>query len=421
MTTRHKQKKMIYDEIQQLYRCRSCKYMVKFIDAFYDEKNTEVQILLEYVDGFSLAHLVNNQIKIPDDVLGAIAQQILRGLSFLHHKNIVHMDIKPENILVTTTGNIKFCDFGLVLYSKSKFFNTSQGTQIYFSPERINGKKFSFNADIWSLGITLFELATQELPFDFKRSDKTSPQYWTVKNNIEALPQLIDERMKAASLTPHLSNFIKRCLTANQFDRPSAKELLKDIFVLYWNDDYKVKVPVWPSTSPTSKPQYENKQIDSSKAVSDFMSSSPALSSSVGSTGFNRGSNTSLDSLQSPLPTKITSLPEQAYQGYREDEEGESTPTQKNRPRPPRVRRSSLHRRSASHDTNSVDQKAEQLEDDYLGKLQRNKASRTRTSTSTTVKSTARRAKSKSNKTSPQLLEGHEDDEDANMFFQLDL
>lgn len=89
--------------------------------------------------------------------------QIIRGVKYLHKNNIIHRDLKPENILITENDHIKISDFGLVktLEADNKFYGnctTYAGTLLYASPEQYNGKKYSFETDLYSLGIILFEM-----------------------------------------------------------------------------------------------------------------------------------------------------------------------------------------------------------------------------------------------------------------------
>ena len=96
-----------------------------------------------------------------------IIMQISSALAYLHSKNIIHRDIKPSNILVDTAGNIKIADFGVsgnLAHTLAKCASWV-GTEHYMSPERISGGSYSYDSDIWSLGITLLELAIASFPY----------------------------------------------------------------------------------------------------------------------------------------------------------------------------------------------------------------------------------------------------------------
>jgi len=105
---------------------------------------------------------------LPEPVLAAIAHPVLRGLVYLHRElHVIHRDIKPSNILVDTAGNIKIADFGVsgnLAHTLAKCASWV-GTVHYMSPERISGGSYSYDSDVWSLGITLLELAIASFPY----------------------------------------------------------------------------------------------------------------------------------------------------------------------------------------------------------------------------------------------------------------
>ena len=125
-------------------------------------------IILEYIDGQSLKTLI--QEKGPFNQMEAIKyfKQILRGLNYAHSLNIIHRDIKPGNILVTKRGQVKLSDFGI-----AKILGTWEsarggfvmGTPCYSSPELLSGGQIDSRTDIYSVGITFYEMLTGEPPF----------------------------------------------------------------------------------------------------------------------------------------------------------------------------------------------------------------------------------------------------------------
>lgn len=91
--------------------------------------------------------------------------QVLRGLDYLHERRIIHRDIKPSNILLTKSGVCKLCDFGVSGELVDSIAGTFTGTSYYMAPERIEGKEYNINADVWSLGLTLHEIAHLRFPY----------------------------------------------------------------------------------------------------------------------------------------------------------------------------------------------------------------------------------------------------------------
>ena len=166
----------IINEIRILDKLNSSHNIVTIHD-FYIEKyynSYTLNIITEYINNGDLKQLINKHLLkktyIKEHVILNIFSQICVGLKFIHSNNILHRDIKPSNIFITKNQKVKIGDFG---YSKS--LNSSMekalslvGTPYYFSPEICNGKVYSFKSDIWSLGVTLYELCTLHVPFEGK-------------------------------------------------------------------------------------------------------------------------------------------------------------------------------------------------------------------------------------------------------------
>src|SRR5690625_864023 len=132
------------------------------------EEDHILYMVMEYVDGMTLKEYI--QQNGPLDVSKAIAimKQITSAITHAHENNIVHRDIKPQNILMDTYGNVKVTDFGIaVALSATALTETNSifGSVHYLSPEQARGGKATKKSDIYSLGIVLYELLTGELPF----------------------------------------------------------------------------------------------------------------------------------------------------------------------------------------------------------------------------------------------------------------
>ncbi len=132
-----------------------------------DEVDGQSFIAMECVEGVSLKTRIGTGPLKVDEALG-VAQQIAAGLHEAHEKGIVHRDIKPANIMITGKGQVKIMDFGLAKSpgrAKLTKTHTTVGTVAYMSPEQSRGEKVDQRADIWSLGIVLYEMLTGRLPF----------------------------------------------------------------------------------------------------------------------------------------------------------------------------------------------------------------------------------------------------------------
>lgn len=128
----------------------------------------KINIALEFMDAGSLAQILTKISKISEVILGMITVQILNGLVYLHKRHVMHRDIKPANILFNLGGVVKLADFGVSgqLDNTADLKTTFVGTLIYMSPERLEGKAYQLDTDLWSLGIILLECATGKCPIN---------------------------------------------------------------------------------------------------------------------------------------------------------------------------------------------------------------------------------------------------------------
>ncbi|KNC47919.1 STE/STE7/MEK1 protein kinase [Thecamonas trahens ATCC 50062] len=221
-------KSEILMELTALYNCAS-PHIVKFYGASH--LRGRIQLAMEYMNAGSLAEILSTVGRIPEDVLSAITLRVLKAFHYLHvDRRIIHRDIKPSNILVNTAGEVKICDFGVSgqLANTLAMAQTRVGTVTYMSPERIRSQPHSASADIWSLGITLIELATGRFPYP---PDVTnSPlQFWSllrlvVNTDSPTLPEHF-------GFSPEFHSFVALCLDKDMEARPSVTELLWHPFI----------------------------------------------------------------------------------------------------------------------------------------------------------------------------------------------
>ncbi|KAG7269508.1 hypothetical protein CRUP_014750, partial [Coryphaenoides rupestris] len=132
----------IIRELQVLHECNS-PYIVGFYGAFYSDG--EISICMEHMDGGSLDQVLKEARRIPEDILGKVS-------------------IAPSNILVNCRGEIKLCDFGVSGQLIDSMANSFVGTRSYMSPERLQGTHYSVQSDVWSMGLSLVELAFDQEP-----------------------------------------------------------------------------------------------------------------------------------------------------------------------------------------------------------------------------------------------------------------
>ena len=126
-------------------------------------------IVMEYIDGITLKEFIEKQgsLRWQDAIYFTI--QILKGLQHAHDKGIVHRDVKPQNIMVLPDGSIKVADFGIARFSRNEqrtITDKAIGSVHYISPEQARGEKTDEKADIYSVGVMMYEMLTGQLPFE---------------------------------------------------------------------------------------------------------------------------------------------------------------------------------------------------------------------------------------------------------------
>ncbi|KAJ6579415.1 Pkinase-domain-containing protein [Mycena sp. CBHHK59/15] len=162
-------RKQILRELQIMHDCNS-KYIISFWGAFLADPN--ICICMEFMDKGSLDGIYKKIGAIDIDVVANVALAVLEGLTYLYDVHrIIHRDIKPSNILCNSRGEIKICDFGVSGELINSIADTFVGTSTYMSPERIQGAQYTVKSDVWSLGISLIELALGRFPFSESASD----------------------------------------------------------------------------------------------------------------------------------------------------------------------------------------------------------------------------------------------------------
>ncbi len=143
----------------------------------FSKSETRMYLVLEFVDGFSLATLAKKKPNLPPDVVAVIGAAVARGLAHAHERGVVHRDIKPANVLVGRRGEIKVFDFGIaqrasrpdepVALSPLRLENIAAfGTPAYMAPEQILGEGVDARSDLFSLGVVLYQLLCGARPFE---------------------------------------------------------------------------------------------------------------------------------------------------------------------------------------------------------------------------------------------------------------
>ena len=205
-------------------------YIINHYD-FFKGKNEKGKICLciqlEYCEYGNIREIIKNGrkkgVKISEIEISSIIYMVLKGINFIHQKNLIDRDIKGRNILVGNNGVVKLCDFGICRqYIKNKMKKYRGGSPYWMAPEILRKEEYNQNIDIWALGITCIELAEYEPPYS-----KLSPEE-VMKKIIKCPPQGLTN---PTIWSNEFNDFISKCLIVNKNKRPFSDELLKHDFI----------------------------------------------------------------------------------------------------------------------------------------------------------------------------------------------
>ncbi|XP_046747199.1 dual specificity mitogen-activated protein kinase kinase 6 isoform X1 [Diprion similis] len=222
------QKRLLMD-LDVSMRSSACPYTVQFYGALFREG--DVWICMEVMD-MSLDKFYINVYEhgrsIPEDILGKIAFAVVSALHYLYSQlRVIHRDVKPSNILINQKGEVKICDFGISGYLVDSVAKTiDAGCKPYMAPERIdptgNPSQYDIRSDVWSLGISLVELATGKFP------------YASWGTPFEQLKQVVKDdapKLPAGKFSSDFEEFINKCLMKDYTARPNYNQLLEFSFL----------------------------------------------------------------------------------------------------------------------------------------------------------------------------------------------
>ncbi len=190
----------------------------------WGEFNSSYFICMEYIEGENLKEIIEKKGAIPPDVVVDYAIQISGALHMAHKNNLIHRDIKPQNILITSEGRVKVTDFGIAKSMNTDLTRTLNimGTVHYISPEQAKGEVLDHRTDIYSLGIVLYEMLTADVPFRGESSIDISLKH------ISEIPLKPSELIE--NIPVRLEKIIMHCLEKNPLSRYSnVKELIVDL------------------------------------------------------------------------------------------------------------------------------------------------------------------------------------------------
>ncbi|KAF5730285.1 mitogen-activated protein kinase kinase 9-like [Tripterygium wilfordii] len=222
-------RRQVFREMEILRRTDS-PHIVR-CDGIYEMPSGDIAILMEYMDLGTLDTLLQRNGTFTESALADVARQVLSGLSYLHSHKIIHRDIKPSNLLVNNKMEVKISDFGVskIMCRTLDACNSYVGTCAYMSPERFDPDAYGGNyngyaGDIWSLGLTLFELYVGHFPFlpPGQRPDWATLMCAICFADPPSLPETASEEFRS---------FVECCLQKESSKRWTVAQLLSHPFV----------------------------------------------------------------------------------------------------------------------------------------------------------------------------------------------
>lgn len=207
------------NEVSIMKRLSSHPYIISYVDSFISKSN-KLCIITEYFKHGDLASFIskhrstNTQIK--EQLILKWIYQLTKAISYIHSKNIIHNDIKPANIFITDTFDIKVADYG-ISFDINGSPKTNIGTPLYLPPEVCKGRHPEYKSDMWMVGCVAYELATLTKPFQGGCITEI------MRNIVTTEPKEITSRSKP------LIKIINGLLNKNPIERYSEKDVLKEI------------------------------------------------------------------------------------------------------------------------------------------------------------------------------------------------
>lgn len=206
----------LLSQLQGPETCNITRYHGSFLEG------SKLWVIMDYAAGGSIRGLMKAAV-IEEKSISIIIREVLQALDYIHKQGIIHRDIKAANILLTETGQVQLCDFGIArtIAQKSMQRYSFVGTPYWMAPEVIReGSPYDLRADIWSLGITVYEIALGNPPYA-DHDPKTA---------LLMLAQGKPPKLTGPFST-HMKEFVALCLTPNPDERPRAEDLLKHKFI----------------------------------------------------------------------------------------------------------------------------------------------------------------------------------------------
>jgi len=184
-------------------------------------------IVMEYLEGQTLGHLMHTIRPMPEHDAAKIASRVCQAIHYMHEHDVVHRDLKPDNIMICNDGTIRIMDFGIAKFEGQRRltfggFTPAMGTPDYMAPEQVKGKRGDPRTDIYSLGAILYEMVTGNVPFE------GANPFIIMNSRLSGDP--VAPRQRNEKITPQMEEIILHAMARNPQERyASAWDLKLDL------------------------------------------------------------------------------------------------------------------------------------------------------------------------------------------------
>ncbi|XP_058111782.1 mitogen-activated protein kinase kinase kinase 20-like [Magnolia sinica] len=217
-------------EMKILFELQGCPRIVRCLgnDLTIENELIIYNLFLEYIPGGTLADVINaTPHGLPESNVRSYTKSILLGLNYIHERGYVHCDIKPQNLLVCSSSEIKIADFGLSKKAGVSVYGEYhvRGTPLYVSPESVGWSEYDPPVDIWALGCVVVEMAVRKTAWECLINADTCNLLFQIgfTKRLPEIPECLSEEGK---------DFLSRCFIKDPKKRWTAKMLLNHAFIV---------------------------------------------------------------------------------------------------------------------------------------------------------------------------------------------
>ncbi|PIA16113.1 Pkinase-domain-containing protein [Coemansia reversa NRRL 1564] len=227
-------KELLVNEILVMKESRH-KNIVNYIESFL-LNSSDLWVVMEYMEGGALTDVIDNN-KMSEQQIATVCREVCRGLNHLHIQDIIHRDIKSDNVLLGEDGQVKITDFGFCakLSEQRSKRATMVGTPYWMAPEVVKQKPYGSKVDVWSLGIMVIEMIESEPPY--LDEEPLKALYLIATNGTPALKN-------PETLSRELKGFLAECLCVDVQSRATMEELLTQEFLVKRSQSLSILKPL---------------------------------------------------------------------------------------------------------------------------------------------------------------------------------